>query len=143
MGRRPTRGGLWGRGRPEEDGEVEPRRLGQVKEEASLIPGLTAVDRRRVGGARASAGWWTADSGRPPVAENPGDRGQGAPRKAAVGEDDDGRGAGHHDDDGGRSGTKKWPSAEGGGSLLLYIDSPLVSGRVTNRDKRGAFCHGW
>jgi hypothetical protein len=38
---------------------------------------------------------------------------------------------------------KKWPSAGGGGSLLLYIDTPLVLGRVVNRDKRGAFCHGW
>jgi hypothetical protein len=38
---------------------------------------------------------------------------------------------------------KKWPSAGGGGSLLLYIDTPLVPGRVVNRDKRGAFCHGW
>jgi hypothetical protein len=40
-------------------------------------------------------------------------------------------------------GQKKWLGAGGGGSLLLYIDKPLVLGRVTNRDKRGAFCHGW
>jgi hypothetical protein len=26
-----------------------------------------------------------------------------------------------------------------GGSLFLYIDTPLVPGRVTNRDKGGAF----
>jgi hypothetical protein len=58
-----------------------------------------------------------------------------------VGEDDGG-GGGHDDDDGGGSGTKKWPSAGRGGSLLLYIDTPLVPGRVMNRGKRGAFCHG-
>jgi hypothetical protein len=47
------------------------------------------------------------------------------PRKAAVGEDDGGDGGGgHDDDDGGGSGTKKWLSARGGGSLLLYIDTP-------------------
>jgi hypothetical protein len=33
-------------------------------------------------------------------------------------------------------GTKKWPSVGGGGSLLLYRDTPLVPGPVTNRDKR-------
>jgi hypothetical protein len=38
---------------------------------------------------------------------------------------------------------KKWLSARGGGSLLLYIHTPLGPGRVTNRDKRGVFCHGW
>jgi hypothetical protein len=32
---------------------------------------------------------------------------------------------------------KKWPSAGWGGSLLLYIDTPLVPGRVTNREKGG------
>jgi hypothetical protein len=90
-------------------------------------------------GVRASA-----DFGRPAVAENPVGQRTGAPRKAVVGEDDGGEGGGgHDDDDGGGSGTKKWLSAGGGGSLLLYIDTPLVPGRVTNRDKRGAFCHGW
>jgi hypothetical protein len=69
--------------------------------------------------------------------------GSGAPKAAAVGEDDGGSGGGgHDDDDGGRSGTKKWLSAGEGGSLLLYIDTPLVLGRVTNHDKRGSFCHG-
>jgi hypothetical protein len=33
-------------------------------------------------------------------------------------------------------------SARGGGSLLLYMDAPLVPGRVTNCDKMGTFCHG-
>jgi hypothetical protein len=89
-----------------------------------------------LGGARASAGRWAADSGRPAAAENPGGSGQGAPRKAAIGEDDGGGGGGgHDDDDGGGSGTKKWSSAGGGGSLLLYIDTPLVLGRVTNVTK--------
>jgi hypothetical protein len=72
-------------------------------------------------------------------------RGQrtGAPRKAAVGEDDGGGGGGgHYDDDGGGSRMKKCPSAGGGGSLLLYINTALVLGRVTNRDKKGAFCRG-
>jgi hypothetical protein len=66
-------------------------------------------------------------------------------RKAAVGADDGGGGGGggHEHDDGGGSGTKKWLSAGGRGSLLLYIDTPLVPGRVTIRDKRGAFCQGW
>jgi hypothetical protein len=64
----------------------------------------------------------------------------GASWKAAVGEDDGGGGGGGHtDDDGSGSGTKKWPSAVGEGSLILYIKSPLVSGRVTNHDKRGPF----
>jgi hypothetical protein len=63
----------------------------------------------------------------------------GVPRKAAVGEDDGDGGGGRDDDDGGGSGTKKWPSAGEGGSLLLYIDTPLVPGRITNRDKRGPF----
>jgi hypothetical protein len=63
---------------------------------------------------------------------------------AAVGEDDGGGGGrGHTDDDGSGSGTEKWPSAGGEGSLILYIETPLVPGRVTNHDKRGAFCHGW
>jgi hypothetical protein len=77
--------------------------------------------------------------------ENPGGaEDEGTPWKAAVGEDDDdGGGGGHDDDDGGRSGTKKWSSAAGGWSLLLYIDTPLVSSRVTNRDKREAFFHSW
>jgi hypothetical protein len=71
-------------------------------------------------------------------------RGRGAPRKAAVREDDgSGGGGGHDNDDGGGWGTKKWLCAGGGGSLLLYIVTSLVSGRVTNCDKRGAFCHGW
>jgi hypothetical protein len=34
-------------------------------------------------------------------------------------------------------------NAGGRGSLLLCIDTPLVPVLVTNRDKRGAFCHGW
>jgi hypothetical protein len=38
---------------------------------------------------------------------------------------------------------KKWLSAGGGGSLLLYIDTPLVPSRVTKRDKKGVFFHGW
>jgi hypothetical protein len=67
-------------------------------------------------------------------------RGRGPPRNAAVGEDDGGGGGGgHDDDDSGGSGTKKWLSVGGGVSLLLYIDTSLVPGRVTNHDKRGAF----
>jgi hypothetical protein len=66
-------------------------------------------------------------------------RGRGAPRKAVVWEDDGcGRGGGLDDDDGGGSRTKKWPSAGGGGSLLLDIDTPLVSGHVKS-NKGGPF----
>jgi hypothetical protein len=85
--------------------------------------------------------FWEAGGG----GESWGAEDRGVPRKAAVGEDDSGGGGGgeHNDDDGGGSGTKKRPSAAGGESLLLYIDTPLVLGRVTNRDKRRAFCHGW
>jgi hypothetical protein len=120
MGRRP--------------GRTAQRRPEQVGEEAAHVPG-----RRRGGGRgcqRISGGRrrWRIPWG----------RGRGSPRKAAVGEDDGGSGGGgHDDDDGGGSGTKKWLSAGGGGSLLLYIDTPLVPGHVTNRDKRGAFCHSW
>jgi hypothetical protein len=98
---------------------------------------------RRTGGVAGGEGvggfWEAGDSGESRGAED-----GGAPWKAAVGEDDGGGGGGgHDDDDGGGSWTKKWLSVGGGGSLLLYIDTPLVLGRVTNRDKRGAFCHGW
>jgi hypothetical protein len=72
--------------------------------------------------------------------ENPVRQRTGEPRNVAVGEDDGGgRGGGRDDNDGGRSGTKKWISGGGGGPLLLYIDTPLVPGRVTNRDKRVPF----
>jgi hypothetical protein len=128
----------------EEDGAAaeEPRRPERprhVGEEAARVPGADgggpAVWRgrgcRRISGGRRRR-------------IIPWGRGRGASRKAAVGEDDGGGGGGgHDDDDGGGSGTKKWLSARGGGSLLLYVDTPLVPGRVTNHDKRVVFCHGW
>jgi hypothetical protein len=40
-------------------------------------------------------------------------------------------------------GPKSGQVLEGGGSLLLYIDTPLIPGGITNSDKREAFCHGW
>jgi hypothetical protein len=134
MGRRPTRG----------VGDQEPRRPRQVGEEAARVTGADAADQRRGGGrGRRRVGGRQISGGRR-RRRIPWGRGRGAPRKAVVGEDDGGGGGGgHDDDDGGESGMKKWLSAGGGGSLLLYIDTPLVLGRVTNRDKRGAFCHGW
>jgi hypothetical protein len=41
--------------------------------------------------------------------------------------------------DRGRKVAKCWR----GMVVVLYIDTPLVPGHVTNRDKRGVFCHGW
>jgi hypothetical protein len=140
-------------GAEEEDGEEadarsmgmrSPGGWGRFGRKLAAFRGPTAADRRRGRGARASVGRWMADFETLAAAENPVGQRTGALRKVAVGEDDGGYGGGgHDDDDGGRSGTKKWPSAGGGGSLLLYIDTPLVPGRVTNRDKMGAFCHGW
>jgi hypothetical protein len=40
-------------------------------------------------------------------------------------------------------GRKGGQVLEGEGHNFLYIDTPLVPARVANRDKRGAFCHGW
>jgi hypothetical protein len=67
-------------------------------------------------------------------------------------DDSGGGGGGHDDDDGGGSGTKKWLSAGGGWSQGLKGDftresqkgkfPSLVRGRVTNCDKRVAFCLG-
>jgi hypothetical protein len=116
---------------------AEPR--GRSGRKPPAFRGPTAVDRQRGGGR----GRRQISGGRRRRRISWGRR-RGAPRKAAVGEDDGGGGGGGHDNhDGGGSGTKKWLSAGGGGSLLLYIDTPLVAGRVTNRDKRGAFCHDW
>jgi hypothetical protein len=78
--------------------------------------GPTAADWRRGGGR----GHQRISGGRRRL-RIPWGRGQGAPWKAAVGEDDGGGGGGgHDDDDGGGSGTKKWLSA-GGGESLFYI----------------------
>jgi hypothetical protein len=55
-----------------------------------------------VEGARAST-----DFERPAATENPVGQRMGAPRKAAVGEDDGGGCGGHDEDDGGGSGMKK------------------------------------
>jgi hypothetical protein len=63
-----------------------------------------------------SAGRWTSDSGRPAAAENPGGRGRGCR---------------------GRQRSRRMMATE------EEEDTTLVLGRVTNRDKRGAFCHGW
>jgi hypothetical protein len=102
--------------------------------------GPMVVDRRSGEGGEGVGGFREAGGG----GESRGAEDGGAPWKVAVGEDDGGGGGGgQDDDDGDGSGTKKWLCAAGGGSLLLYIDTPLVPGRVTNRDKRGAFCHGW
>jgi hypothetical protein len=38
---------------------------------------------------------------------------------------------------------EKMAKCSRGRVAILYIDPPLVPDRVTNRDKRGAFCHGW
>jgi hypothetical protein len=59
------RGGVgWGGGRREEYGDEEPRRLVQVREEADRVPGVDSGGPAVWWGVRASAGWWTADSGR-------------------------------------------------------------------------------
>jgi hypothetical protein len=116
MGRRPAQGG-WGGGAS----EAEAGRGGSRPRSGADSGGPAAWR-----GARASAGRWTAESGRPAVAENPRGQRTGAQRKARSGRMT-------------AEGTKKWPSAGVGGSLLLYIDTPLVPGRVTNRDKRGPF----
>jgi hypothetical protein len=136
----------------EEDGEeADARRMGRRSpgggggRSGRRSPGATHVPgadgggppawrgrgRRRVGGRRIPGGrQWR---------RIPRCRGRGVPRKAAVGEDDGDSGGGHDDDNGGGSGMKKSPSAREGGSLLLYINTPLVPGRITIRDKRGPF----
>jgi hypothetical protein len=129
-----------GRGDDAQDGRAaEPRRLGITARRRRMGRRPMMADRRR-GGRRGRR----RISGGRRQRRIPWGRGQGAPRKAVVGEDDGGGGGGGHDgNDGGGSRTKKWLSAGGGGLLLLYIDTPLVPGRVTNRDKRGAVCHSW
>jgi hypothetical protein len=57
-------------GAEQEDGEEEPRRPGQVGGEASRFPGVDGGGPAAWRGARASAGRWTADSGRPAAVEN-------------------------------------------------------------------------
>jgi hypothetical protein len=65
------REGGWGGGRREEYGDQEPRRPGQVGEEAARVPGADGGGPAAWRGVRASAGRWTTDFGRPPAAENP------------------------------------------------------------------------
>jgi hypothetical protein len=64
-------GGGWGGGRREEYGDQVPRRPGQVEEEAACVPGADSGGPAAWRGARASAGRWTVDFGRPAAAENP------------------------------------------------------------------------
>jgi hypothetical protein len=144
-----------GGGAPEagEDGEEadarimgirSPRGRGRSGRKPPAFWGPTARDRRRGGGRGRRRVGGRRISGSRQRRRIPWCRGRGTPQNAVVGEDDGGGGGGGHDNnDGGGPGTKKLLSAGGGGLLLLYIDTPLVPGRVTKRDKRGAFCHGW
>jgi hypothetical protein len=133
----------------EEDGEeVDARWMGRRSPEAGAGQGgsrpHSGSRRRRTGGvARGEGVGGSLDrrrGGRPAVVENPREQRTGGTAEGGGGEDDGGGGGGgHDDDDGGGSGMKMWPSAGGRGSLLLYIYTPLVPGRVMKHDKRGPF----
>jgi hypothetical protein len=79
MGRRPTRG-VWGGGRGGQRGGSRPRSGGRQRRTGGVAGG------EGIGGFREAG-----------VTENPVGQRTGAPRKAAVGEDDGSGGGGGHD----------------------------------------------